>query len=103
MTTITSADIAGPWRSLRAAPLCRYRNVWEEVGHCCPDCQVHAIAEMATQLTLTGSPDAGQAVIIPALDGSYVELAGSGPARFRKHILTLNQPFVHPRGQAHQP
>jgi hypothetical protein len=45
----------------------------------------------------------GQAVIVPSPDAGYAELAGSGQAaRFRKHLLTLHQPFVNPAsGQVH--
>ena len=96
MTTITSGDIAEAVAELSALSAVPETDIWAKVGSCCAGCQTGAIAEIAGRLGLTPAPDAGQAVIVPALDGSYVELAGGSAPRFRKHLLTLG-PLRHPK------
>ncbi|HVB42015.1 MAG TPA: hypothetical protein VNF47_04830 [Streptosporangiaceae bacterium] len=103
MTTIASADITEAVVELSARSPLTEAEIWAEAGHCCTDCQVRAIAGMAAGLALTSTPDAGQAVIVPALDGSYVEMAGGSSPRFRKHLLTLG-PLIRPKtGEKLQP
>jgi hypothetical protein len=96
MTTITSSDVAEAVAELSACSTLTEAEIWSEVGQCCTGCQAQAIGGIAGQFGLTSAPDAGQAAIVPASDGTYVELAGGSAPRFRKHLLTLG-PLIHPK------